>query len=224
MARGRPVARVNWREEAVDAATIAAAEALAPLVKGRFYLAGGTALALRLGHRVSLDLDLFSSSERLQGPARSALLRQLGEKAPLKVREEKDGTCHLDVGGRAVSLFHYPYPLLGPTVAWRGLALASLEDIGAMKLSAAVGRGSRKDFIDLRALADELGLEALLATGRRRFKDHPDFIFQAAKALVYFEDADPEPSPRLLKPADWEATKAYFRREVSALIRKRLRP
>lgn len=216
------MARVAWKEEAVDAATIAAAEALAPLVKGRFYLAGGTALALRLGHRVSLDLDLFSPSARLEGPERSALLRRLGEKVPLKVLEEKDGTCHLDVGGRAVSLFHYPYPLLKETVAWRGLALASLDDIGAMKLSAAIGRGSRKDFLDLKALADELGLEALLSTGRRRFKDHPDFLLQAAKALVYFDDADPEPSPRLLKPADWEATKAYFRREVPGLIRKRL--
>lgn len=217
------MARLSWREDSVDAATVAAAEALAPLVAGRFYLAGGTALALRLGHRVSLDLDLFSPSERLKGPARAALLRRLGDKVRLEVREEKDGTCHLSVGGRAVSLFHYPYPLLEAAQAWRGLALASLRDIGAMKLSAAVGRGSRKDFIDLKALADELGLEGLLDSGRRRFRDHPDFILQAAKALVYFEDADPEPSPRLLKACDWEATKAFFRREVPALLRKRLR-
>lgn len=217
------MARVSWREDAVDAATIAAAEALAPLVKGRFYLAGGTALALRLGHRVSLDLDLFSPTERLAGPARTALLKNLGGKARLEVLEAKDGTCHLRLAGRAVSLFHYPYPLLEPTRRWRGLAVASLKDIAAMKLSAAVGRGSRKDFLDLKALADLLGLEALLAAGRRRFKDHPDFVLSAAKALVYFDDADREPSPRLLAPADWEATKAYFLREVPRVMRLRLR-
>lgn len=216
------MASVSGPEESVDAATIAAAEALAPLVKGRFYLAGGTALALRLGHRVSLDLELFSPSDRLEGPARAALLKSLGGKLKVEILEAKDGTCHLRLGGRAVSLFHYPYPLLEATRYWRGLALASLRDISAMKLSDAIGRGSRKDFIDLKALSDVMGLTGMFEAGRRRFKDHPDFILQAAKALVYLDDADVEPSPRILKAADWETTKAYFRREVPQLMRRRL--
>ncbi|MBI3297457.1 MAG: nucleotidyl transferase AbiEii/AbiGii toxin family protein [Elusimicrobia bacterium] len=211
-----------WREEVVDDATISAAEALAPLVAGRFYLAGGTALALRLGHRVSLDLDLFSPDERLEGAARAALFERLPDAAALEVLEEKDGTCHLRLFERAVSLFHHRYPLLEPTRPWRGLAVASLSDIAAMKLSAAIGRGARKDFIDLKALADAMGLSAMLQAGKRRFADHPDFVLQAAKALVYFEDADSEPPSRLLKPSDWEATKAYFRREVPRLMRSRL--
>lgn len=214
--------RRRWREETVDAKTIAAAEALAPVVARRFYLAGGTALALRLGHRVSLDLDLFSVTDAMKGPSRANLLSVLGSRAASTVQEEKNGTCHLTLGGRSVSLFYYATPLLEATEAWRGLAVASLRDIAAMKLAAAVGRGSRKDFIDLRALADELGLDAVLAAGRARFKDHPDFIIQAGKALVYFDDAEGERAPRLLKGSDWAATKAFFLREVPKLLRGRL--
>lgn len=215
MARLRPVA---WREEAVDAATIAAAEAMAPVLGGRFTLAGGTGLALRLGHRVSLDLDLFSREERLAGPERAGLVAALAARARLMVVDEKDGTCHMRVGGRAVSLFHYPYPALEPTRSWRGLPVASLRDIAAMKVAAAIGRGSRKDFIDLRVLAGELGLAAVVAAGKARFKDHPDFVFQAAKALVYFADAEGEATPRLLRAPDWDETKAFFRREVPRLL------
>src|SRR5438552_1320815 len=69
-----------------------------------FYLAGGTALALRLGHRVSLDLDLFSASNKLGTQERRTLLDSLKASGPLRIKEAKDGTCHVDLGGAPVSL------------------------------------------------------------------------------------------------------------------------
>ena len=103
---------MKWREEVLDVAGRAVAARLAAAT-WNFYLAGGTALALRLGHRVSLDLDLFSAKNALGAEERRTLLAALKASGPLKIKGAKDGTCHLDLGGTSVSLFHYAYPMLG---------------------------------------------------------------------------------------------------------------
>lgn len=127
-----------------------------------------TGLALRLGHRVSLDLDLK------------------------------------------------------PPASWRGLPVASPEDISAMKLSAVVSRGSRKDFIDLYHLCRADSLDRVLGYGTRKFKDHADFAAQALRALVYFEDAEKEPMPRLLQPLSWTDVRTFFEASVTRLLQKKL--
>lgn len=213
---------MTWHEEVLDADARRAAARLAPLVTGNFYLAGGTGLALKLGHRVSLDLDLFSVSDPLGKDKRAEIIAALALQGRCKIMENKDRTLHLRLEETSVSLFHYPYPLLKPTRSWRGLAVASSDDIAAMKLSAVVGRGSRKDFIDLYALSREVGLARLLNCGARKFRDHADFLIQAARALVYFDDAEKEPPPRMLKRIDWSAVKSYFETEVPRLINKKL--
>ncbi len=204
--------KLSWHEEVLDAAGHRAASRLAPLA-GQFYLAGGTALALRLGHRVSLDLDLFSSENPLGFAQRGALVGALKASGTVEVRESADGTLHLILEGTRVSLLRYAYPLLGKADVWRGVRVASIEDIAAMKLSAVVGRGSKKDFLDLYRLARELPLGKMLELARRKFPEHPDFPLQAAKALVYFADADSEPAPRLLEEFDWSEVKRFSERE-----------
>lgn len=214
---------MKWHEEVLDKAGLAAAQRLAAATED-FYLAGGTALALRLGHRVSLDLDLFSPDNALGAEQRSALLDALKVSGPLKIKEAKDGTCHLDLGGTPVSLFHYAYPTVVRPQPWRGLDLASLEDIAAMKLSAVLGRGSKKDFLDLYELCRRLGLELVMTTARRKFPLHADFPLQAARALLYFEDAEKEPMPRMLGTASWEDVKAYFEGAIPKYVRAHLKP
>ncbi|OGR58632.1 MAG: hypothetical protein A2X36_00570 [Elusimicrobia bacterium GWA2_69_24] len=212
---------MKWFAGVLDESGHAAARRLAAAAAD-FYLAGGTALALRLGHRVSLDLDLFSDRNALGAAERQALLRGLTASGPVKIREEKDGTCHLDLGGTSVSLFHYAYPALGRCERWSGLAVASLDDIAAMKLSAVLGRGSKKDFIDLHELCRRLGLERVMKAGGRKFSRHRDFPLQAARALVYFEDADKEAMPRMLASTTWEEVKSYFARAIPAYVKGRL--
>lgn len=213
---------MKWHEEVLDQAGHAAARRLAPLAAD-FYLAGGTALALRLGHRISLDLDLFSAHNALHLAERRSLLGALAGSGPLEILEEKDGTCHLDVGGTAVSLFHYDYPMLRPAERWNGLALASIEDIAAMKLSAVLGRGSKKDFIDLYELCGRVGLERIMKSAARKFSKHRDFPLQAVRALVYFKDADREPMPKILAPISWEDIKVYFEEAVPRYTRSYLK-
>jgi predicted nucleotidyltransferase component of viral defense system len=215
---------MKWHEEALDTAGHRAAARLAGSLPRTFYLAGGTALALRLGHRISLDLDFFSKDNRLGRAERTSLLGGLSSSGRLEILESKDGTLHLRLEGTAISLFYYPYRLLGHAETWKGLRIASLEDIAAMKISAAVGRGSRKDFMDLHYLCRLIRLEVALNAALRKFPDHPDFDLQAAKALVFFEDAEKEPLPRLLLELSWDQVKSYFEAEVSRYLRRRLGP
>lgn len=207
-----------WHDKVLDKAGHKAARRLAVAGEG-FYLAGGTGLALRLGHRVSLDLDLFSPDRPLDQPERIALLKALRASGEAGVIGEKDGTMHLRMGSTAVSLFHYPYKLLLPAPAWNGLRVASVEDIAAMKLSAVISRGAKKDFIDLFFICRSHKPAEVLGWAEKKFPDHPHFTVQAAKALVYFTDAEKEPAPRMLLPVRWRDVRRYFEEEIPKLFR-----
>jgi hypothetical protein len=213
---------VRWREEVLDEDARAAAARLAEVVGAEFYLAGGTGLALRLGHRISLDLDLFSSTNALGAGERQELIEALTPSGSLSILESKDGTCHLLLGKTNVSLFRYRYALLDPTSTWRGLAVAAARDIAAMKVSAVVGRGSKKDFLDLYVLCKKIGLPAVLEACEARFPDHQDFLAQSLRALAYFDDAEKEPMPRLLHAISWPEVRTYFEQEIRRILRERL--
>jgi predicted nucleotidyltransferase component of viral defense system len=183
-------------------------------------LAGGTGLALQLGHRVSLDFDLFSIKNTLTATFRTQVIKKLeNNKLGVEVRQSIDQTMHLFIGEVAVSLFHYPYKLLEtPLKKWHGLSLAGLRDICAMKLSALLNRGSKKDFVDLYVLCKKMGLENVFKTAEEKFPEFKDFSVHAAKALVYFNDAEIEPMPIVLQAITWEQIKRYFEYEVTRYL------
>lgn len=215
-------ARLAWHEEALNAKGLRAVGRLAPVAKA-FYLGGGTALALRLGHRVSLDLDLFSRDNPLGAAEREKLISALRQSGPVDVRESSDGTLHLVLGGTRVSLLRYAYPMLAKTDDWRGIRVAALEDLAAMKVSAIIGRGSRRDFLDLYAVATLKGLDWVLVAAGRKFRDHGDLALHAAKALVYFEDAEKEPPPRQITRVAWSAVRKYFELRIPGAVARLLR-
>ncbi len=185
-----------------------------------FYLAGGTGLALLLGHRRSVDLDLFSRTNRLDFQGRRALLARLERLPRWRLIEAKDGTVYGQVGRVRVSFFWYPQPLVKPLIRHERVPVAALEDIGVMKLGAIIGRGARKDFIDLYAICQRLPLSRLLAFGSQKFRHARDFRLQALKALCFFEDADRDPPAVMLSPVDWDQVKRFFTREVRLLARQ----
>lgn len=184
------------------------------LAGGDYYLAGGTALALMEGHRVSVDLDVFV--ERMRDP--EDVLERLRGKAPeLAVTSLEAGTVYVDVGGVQVSVIEYRYPLLGSTVATDGLALADRDDIAGMKLSAIANRGSRKDFVDLWILLTRhRPLAEYLALYEEKFEVRD--VGHVVRSLVHFDDADRDPPLRLLVDIDWEELKAGFCRRVRKLL------
>jgi len=181
-----------------------------------FYLAGGTALALLEGHRVSVDLDFFSAS--FESP--DALLMLVERTHPTaRATLVAPATLYLDIDRTVVSFFGYHYPSVTPPLAPDDdlLPFASREDIAAMKLAAIASRGSRKDFVDLWwlvmrhwPLADCLGFY------RRKFASRD--VGHVVRSLVFFDDADAEPPLQLRAPIDWQAVKVDFRAWVSALV------
>ncbi len=189
-----------------------------------FYLAGGTGLALQLGHRVSLDLDLFSERPW----AASRVLDAARALGPTTVDLESEGTLVGSVGGVRVSFFHYPYPLLEPPLRVQGattdapstMPLAGLLDIACMKLIAVSQRGSRKDFIDLYFL-DRAGVDVRSAIHAlpRKMPGVEHNLVHLIRSLAYFVDAESEPEPRMLVPFDWREARDNALAQSRALLR-----
>lgn len=162
---------------------------LLPLPAGT-YLAGGTAVALYLGHRISVDIDLFTEKEFYCGP----VISSLGERYAIEVvsATERD-TLIANVNNIRFSLFKYPYPLLNPTNYNSDLNInvASPADIAAMKVVSIVQRGTAKDFVDLKAimLAYQLSLDSLISQVHEKYGVSEEYSYQIKRSLVYFDDA-----------------------------------
>ena len=181
-----------------------------------FYLAGGTALALLEGHRVSLDLDLFSPSFDDTEAVQVTLEKAHPEAVTTSISAR---TLYLQVQSTTVSLFGYSYPLVASLLRPDSslLPLASREDIAAMKLAAIASRGSRKDFIDLWLLATRYWpLSDCLELYRKKFAARD--IGHVVRSLTYFDDADEEPPLRLLIDVEWEEIKRDLVGRVKELL------
>ncbi len=182
-----------------------------------FYLAGGTALALRLGKRISQDLDLFADLERLEEDWRRAVVAELQRAYVLTVHQDSPMGLVLEVSGLAVGLYTYGYPLLASSDIVSGLPVAGLVDIGLMKLDAIAGRGLRKDFYDLYFIAEQLSLTQLFQASAEKFPYTRGFGMRVLKALVDFDIADRQEDPLLLAPVSWEEVKKFFMNEARRL-------
>ncbi len=181
-----------------------------------FVLAGGTAVALHLGHRRSLDLDWFTNRPFPDPLALAAALR--AESVPFEIEEVGPGTLHGQAGIVKVSFLEFRYPELEPPIPWPSgrCSLASLADLSAMKLAALAQRGARKDFADIYALAREFRpLPELVGLYQRKFaaKDAGHLLF----ALAFFDDAETEPMPAMLWPVTWGEIKKTIRTALKGM-------
>lgn len=183
---------------------------LGPLLTRRgFYLAGGTAVALYLGHRRSVDLDWFTA-EVLPDPLRLAQsLREQG--IAFVTRQVAPATLHGSVHGVGLSLLEYRYPLLAGLRPWRGGSrIAARADLAAMKLAALSQRGAKKDFVDLYALGTRsCSLQQMLGWYQEKYSVQD--LAHVLYGLAYFDDADRERMPRLLWDVTWRTIKETIR-------------
>jgi len=180
-----------------------------------FYLAGGTGLALHLGHRRSIDFDFFRAEEF----DADDILGDLGTNSSPIVRRGERGTLTVEVDGVVTSFFAYTPPLLRPLAPtpWN-VGLAAVADIAAMKVSAIAGRGSRKDFVDLYFICREIPLADVVRLFDEKFRGVPYERYHVLKSLTYFDDAESERMPEMLRPLDWEDVKRFFLREAPVLL------
>lgn len=163
-----------------------------------FALAGGTSLALRLGHRLSVDLDFFTSSEF--EPA--TLAHHLGI-GPEAITGQAEGTLQLRIDNVKVEFLKHSYPKLADDDRIQGVNMWSLEDVAAMKLNAISNRGSKKDFYDIAALLDHFPLQSMINHFQAKY--HPASLMMVIRSLSWFEDADAEPDPVSLRNDTWPA-------------------
>lgn len=195
-------------------------EALALLGKSHLldkaYLAGGSGLALQLGHRISIDLDFFTPEEFEP----KEVARRLQRLANFKLEGRSLGTIWGRLEGIRFSLFLYKYLVLFSFKKIYGINVSDLRDIAAMKIEAIASRGIRRDFIDLYFICQGgISLKKILSFYDRKFGKLASNIIHIQKSLVYFVDAESEKMPKTLKPVTWEEIKRYFEQEVRKMIK-----
>ena len=158
-----------------------------------FSLVGGTALSLMIGHRLSIDIDLFT----IRDFDERAMLTHLKDQHPVKIREILENTMLLDIGVVKVDIIAHRYPWQEPIRTEEGVRLASLYDIGAMKLHAIFQNGTRiKDFVDMYFLLEHHSLKTYLETYQNKYNGNPRL---AALALMDQRNIDKEEKVKLLK-------------------------
>ena len=164
-------------------------------------LVGGTALALQIGHRKSIDLDFFGELNfEIQ-----ELIDEIKEFAELTILSESKNIHIYSVDGIKVDFVNYKYPWLDDAVVEDGITLASIRDIAAMKISAIIGRGTKKDFIDVAFLLQRFSLEEILDFYSMKYKDGS--VFMVLKSLTYFDDAEDDIMPDMLIKKSWKQVK-----------------
>jgi hypothetical protein len=182
-----------------------------------WYLAGGTGLALQLGHRKSIDLDFFTDNF----PKRELLLGQLKTLSP-KITQETKGTLDASMGGVKVSFLEYDYLLLGKKVEYEGIKIAGVLDITCMKVTAISSRGSKKDFVDLYFVLEKYSLSEIFEAVEKKFRGVKYQKLHLLKSISYFADADKDPSPDMIKKASWEDIKKDLEKKVKEYSKKQI--
>jgi len=177
-------------------------------------LVGGTSLALQIGHRNSIDIDMFGTLEADEFDI-DKILNKIGSITVLK--KTKNINIYL-IDGIKVDLVNYHYPWLGETIIEDNLRLAGAKDIAAMKLAAITGRGTKKDFIDLNFLLQFYTLEEMLGFYKLKYNDASEIL--ALKSLTYFEDADNEEDPRMLMSMNWGNVKELITLSIKEYLAK----
>lgn len=174
-----------------------------------FYLAGGTALALQIGHRISIDFDLFSTKE-----ISTDLLSEVKnifpeEKVIISVSDQGELTCF--VNDIKITFLHYPFPTILPTVSYERISLLGVPEIAATKAYTIGRRGSYKDYIDLYFIISEKhsSLEEIITLAEKKYGDEFNgrlFLEQ----LLYLEDIADTEIIFLKNKVDKEQLKAFF--------------
>lgn len=179
-------------------------------ILGNAYLGGGTALALQIGHRVSYDLDFFTEKKFKA----QVFLRAMSGFQLYRHERVEWGTILGRLGNVKFSLFYYPYPLLKKTSSFQNIHIASIPDIAAMKIAAISERGTKRDFIDLYFIFQKFTLAEVLNFYNRKYQKLSSNLIHIKKSLVYFEDAENDPMPKMITLVFWEKVKNYFQKEI----------
>jgi len=171
-----------------------------------FYLAGGTCLALQIGHRRSIDFDFFIPADF----ETHTIVNKLTNIGSYQRDNEEKNTINGSLNGVKISFFGYRYKIIDDFRNFNNIRLAGLKDIAAMKMEAIAGRGSKKDFVDIYFLLQQYTLNEIFEFHTLKYGPGLSNLYHHLKSLVYFTDADPEAMPLMIKPLNWDEVKNYI--------------
>lgn len=177
-----------------------------------FYLAGGTAVALHLGHRISYDLDFFSN-KNFDGLLLKRMISNLGD------YEDSFSNENNMIGifnGSKLSFIYYKPEMLGAFQQIEGVNIASINDLIAMKVEAISQRGTKRDFIDLFFMMKNrnISIVDVMLLYCEKYKEFNFNLIHTLKSFNYFNDADKNSMPEMKSPVQWQEVKNFFNREL----------
>ena len=180
----------------------------------KFALVGGTNLALQLGHRISIDIDLFTNEQFNLDKVKQAIHDNFPDAIRL---DEMRQTVWYQINGVKTDIVLHEYPCLQPIREIEGIRFVSIEDIIPMKLGAVSGRGAKKDFWDIALLLDKYSISEMLEFYQKKYST--DDIGIIVRSLLYFEDAEIQDDPATIINITWEDV----RRKIEVAVKKYLK-
>lgn len=177
-----------------------------------FFLVGGTALALQLGHRFSYDIDLFNQNEFDVTELEEYLMKSY----KFHLLKKSKNTLIGEIDGIKVDFITYKYPLIDKIIQEGNIRMFSIKDIAPMKLSAIAGRGIKRDFFDIYFILKEYSLDEMLDFFKKKYSQTE--IFHVLKSLIYFDDAENNPSPVMIKKTEWSVVKKTLQKIVNDFL------
>jgi len=172
-----------------------------------FYLAGGTAVALYLGHRYSQDLDWFTEAQF--DP--DVLQKRLAGLPGFNIIRQTEGSLIVEIESIESSFFHVEHPLIRPAVPYKGISVASLQDVLCMKLAALWQRGAKRDYVDIYfGIRKALSLNELLDSMKEKYSKFSFSEYHCLRSLSYFDDVENEPMPRMREEVTWDEIRKFL--------------
>ena len=209
-----PHTEIVWHPETITPQTADTLRALhTHAALGSFYLAGGTGLALRMGHRLSVDLDFFAPDRFNE----EDVIQEIEAMPEFALVERGPHTAHATIRGIKVSLLGYPYPLLFPCERFLDTPVADPRDIACMKITAIASRGTKRDFVDLYVASRAFGLDHILGRFHEKYARTGYNRMHILKSLTFFDDAEKDPMPHMLVPITWPEVRRFFEQRATKL-------
>lgn len=204
--------------EAIEPRTFSVLKALMqiPALKN-FSLVGGTALALLYGHRISVDLDLFSNKPFENSDIISALKEAFPDSFVNRTSRPRFGIFGF-IDNLKIDLIYHPHPLIRPEIQMDDISMFSTEDIVAMKVQAILGRGRKKDFWDIAELLQHYSIPDFVRFHKEKYATQ-NLLITVPQALTYFADAEESGDPVSLKGQTWESVKSFINSKVRDYLR-----
>jgi predicted nucleotidyltransferase component of viral defense system len=198
---------------AIEPGTLALLKELMTLPElQNFSLVGGTALALKYGHRKSIDLDLFAS-EDFNNEKIAAVIERHFPTFTYQRLNNPIGIFGFINNIKVDFVKHHYYPLIEPVTGTDGIRITGDKDIIAMKINAILRRAVKKDFWDLAELLQHYSLNECIDFYNEKFENQL-LAISIPKAISYFDDAEESEEPVSLKNQTWDSVKKIIQKSI----------